>query len=134
MVGADAHLTLFPDVADPNLLCQEGIDALQIEEQPFEFGLKRSSRKTGQGVNAQGGLALTVGGLDGQFRVRALTAIIPGGVQGGHLREGFVFPGQVPQGAVAPFDRGLVCGTARATGHRLNVQAQPPQRKPGGEV
>ncbi len=42
MVGADTHLALFTDVADPDVLRQERIDAVQIEEAPFEFGLKGS--------------------------------------------------------------------------------------------
>ena len=40
MVGADAHLTLFTNVARPDLLGQKRIDAFEIEEVPFEVRAK----------------------------------------------------------------------------------------------
>jgi hypothetical protein len=46
MVGANADLALFADMARPDLLSQEGIHPLEIEEHPFEFRLKRPPRKT----------------------------------------------------------------------------------------
>ena len=50
MVRTNADLALFADMARPDLLCQEGIHPIEIEQHPFEFGLKRSPRKTGQGI------------------------------------------------------------------------------------